>query len=243
MSLAEVQGAFARVCFDTEPREEDLALLYAPRERWLMYRHMVRARLFQMIKNGLPKSAEVVGPARFDAAIGRYLAEHGPRTRFIREIVGELVRFALPIWERDPEVPGHAVDLVRFEDAKWRAASAPIPELALDAFDFERVPEWNPTLEVLEVSHRVDKNPIDPPRLPLPCTLLVFRKPETTNTWAYGVSGTGAALVRAWRSGVSCADGARQVLEGRTPDAKFIDELATVLAELVEQKMILGSRR
>lgn len=240
--IAEVQRAFLRVCFDAEPRDEDLAALHAPRERWLMYRHMVRSRLFEMVHKGLPKTLETMTRAKLDAAIARYLAERGPHTRFIREVVHELVEHALPAWKVDPSLPPHAIDLVRFEDTKWRVASAVFADVACEPFDFEKIPVFNPTLEVVEVIHRVDKTPIT--ALAEPHHILVYRKPESTSTWTYAVHGDGARLVEAWRGGVSCADGSRAVLaaSGRTADPAFVDTLATVLAELVEQKMILGSR-
>jgi hypothetical protein len=242
VSLEEVQRAFARVCFDAEPRDEDFARLHAPRERWLMYRQMVRSRLFDMAQKGLPRTVEAITRPKFNAAVASLLAERGVRSRYLREIVHELVAHAVPSWQADPSLPAYTVDLARFEDARWRVASALFPETACEPFDFERVPVFNPTLEAVEVVHRVDKTPIA--ALAEPHDILVYRKPDATSTWTYAVHGDGALLVRAWRSGLSCADGARKVLAdtGRAADPAFVDTLATVLSELVEQKMILGSR-
>ncbi len=245
-ALAEVQRAFTRVCFDETPREEDLSLLYANRERWLMYRRMVRSRLFAMMRSGLPRTAKLLGKERFDAAVARYLAERAPKTRFIREVVHELVEHALPSWEADESLPPHLGDLVRFEDAKWRALSIDAAPQPSREFDFEAVPSMNPTIIAVPLRHRVDKDAVDPIALDEPHLALVYRKPESARTRCYVLNDIGARLYRAWSSGeLTCAGGARRVLDelGRQPDGRFVDGMAGVLADLIEQKIILGSRR
>ena len=245
--LAEIQRAFTRVCFDREPREEDLALLYADRERWLMYRRMVRERLYGMMRAGLPKTAALLGAKAFDDAASRYLAEEGPRSRYIREVVPALVRHALPRWE--DAAPAHLADLARYEVAKWQAASLEWEVEDARELDFEGVPVFNPSLCVVAVRYRVDKltesDEASPPRLEEPHHALVYRKPASSRVFTYVLNDMGGRLVAAWRNGGSCADGARAVLAElqREPDARFIDGMAGVLADLVEQKILLGSRR
>ncbi|MCZ7681238.1 MAG: putative DNA-binding domain-containing protein [Sandaracinaceae bacterium] len=243
--LADVQAAFTRVCFDEAPREADLALLSDDRQRWLMYRRMVRHRLFEMAAAGLPRTAELLGKERFRAAVAGCLAARGPRTRFIREIVHELVEHALEGWEADPSLPPHLGDLVRYEEAKWRVASAELDLPIAADFDFEAAPVVNPTALALPLWHRVDKDPLSPPRLDELHTAIVYRKPESPRVFTYVLNEVGGLLYAAWTSGQRCADGARDVLAalGREPDARFIDGLAGVLAELVEQKIFLGSAR
>lgn len=244
-SLAEVQRAFTRVCFDEEPRPEDLAVLHGDAERWRMYRSMVRQRLFEMARSGLPGTAELLGADAFDAAVGGYLAAGGPRSRFIRDVVHELVEHALPGWVAAPSLPAHLAELVRYEEAKWRVGHVAIELPAADELDFEKPPVWNPALEIVPLRHRVDKDPIHPAALDQPCSALVYRKPDGPRIFTYVVNDIGGRLVSAWRAGGSCADGARRVLAelGREPDARFIDGMAGVLAELVEQQIVLGSAR
>jgi len=248
-SLAEVQRAFTRICFDIEPPEEDLARLSPPRERWLMYRSMVRSRLFGMCRNGLPRTVETLGRPAFDAAVTRYLAEHGPRSRYIREIVDELLDHALPTWEADASLPPHLCDLARYEATKWRVASVewPATEPTAAELDFEGVPVHNPTVAWTEVRHAVHRKdderdrPLDAPR-----RVLVHRKPDDPKIYALGLTPEGAALYDAWREPErSFADGVKAHLAaaGVAPDAAFVDRMATVLAQLVERQIILGSRR
>ncbi len=243
--LLEVQRALTRVCFDREPRAEDLAALHGEAERWLMYRGMVRRRLLDMARSGLPQTAMLLGADAFEAAVSAYLAEHGPRTRFIREIVHELVEHALPCWSAAPALPAHLPDLVRYEEAKWRVASMPVELPDARELDFEAPPIWNPALAIIPLRYRVDKDPRQPVEVPQPHTALVYRRPGNPRIFTYVVNDIGGRLVAAWRTGASCADGVRAVLGelGREPDAEFIDGMAGVLADLVEQQVVLGSVR
>ena len=245
-ALAEAQRAFARICMAPEPAEEDLAVLHDDPERWLLYRGMVRSRLFSMMRMGLPKSAEVLGDEVFDAAVARYLADRGPQTRFLREVVHELVEHALPSWEADPSLPAHTADLVRYEDLKWRVGALPWElEGEPGELDFEAICVLNPTARVVVVRHRVDKDPERPVALDQPHHAVVYRKPDSGRLFTYVLNDIGGRLLAAWSEEQTCADGARQVLSelDREPDPRFIEGMAGVLAELFEQRVILGSRR
>lgn len=247
-ALDEVQRAFARICFERSPSEEDLALLCDDRERWLMYRQMVRHRLFGMMRLGLPRTAELLGKARFQAAGAAYLAEQPPESRFIRDVVPELLRHALPALRADPTLPPHLPDLARYEAAKWAVASLEWEAADAGELDFEAPAVINPTVRVVPIDHRVDK-PAEAatgfPRLAETHHALVYRKPGSAPVFTYVLNDIGGRLFAAWTKDQSCADGAREVLAelGRTPDARFIDGMAGVLAALVEQSVILGSRR
>ncbi|HBQ11616.1 MAG: DNA-binding domain-containing protein [Sandaracinaceae bacterium] len=242
--LAEIQRAFARMCFDRSPAEADLARLHGDEARWLIYRGMVRSRLFAMMRSGLPRTAELLGDARFDDAVSAYLEAHTPRTRFIREVVHELVTHALPGWEADETLPPHVRDLVRWEDAKWRVGALEEPAVAAVELDFERPAVINPVLETLEVTHRVDRDHLAPETLDEPHLVLVYRKPGATRIFTYVLNDVGARLFRAWSGPRSQADGVRAVLAelGRDkPTQRFLEGMASVLADLVEQKVVLGS--
>lgn len=244
-SLPDVQRAIARICLDATPNKEDLALLHDPQERWLVYRKMVRSRLFAMARSGLPRTAEVLGKKRFDRSVARYLAERGPASRFIRDIVHELSEHALPGWESDESLPPHLGDLVRYEATKWRVATVPwesTPETS-DELDFSGIPVFNPTVHTTTVRYRVDKQnePLEQPHL-----VVVYRKAGDAKIYWYVLDPEGTALFSAWREPErSLADSVKAVLAAsrREPSAGFVDGMAGVLADLVEQTIILGSRR
>ena len=248
-SNADVQRAFQRICLAPVPPADDLAALHAPEERWLLYRRMVRSRLFRMLRNGLPRTSEVLGKERFDAAVVTYLAGGGPKSRFIRDIVHELVDEALPGWEGDPSVPTHLPDLARYEAVKWRVSSVewPVTDETADELDFEGVPVHNPSVRATTLSFRVDRRderqdePLDEPR-----RLLVYRKPGGAKIYSYLLGPLGAELYDAWQEpDRSLADGVRALLAARSeePAPEFVDRMAGVLAGLVEHTIILGSRR
>lgn len=243
-TLVDIERAFTRMCFDVEPRDADLDALHGDRERWLLYRSMVRHRLYQMIRSGLPRTAALLGRARFDDAIARYLAEVGPTSRFIREVVHELLAHAIPRWETDASLPPHLVDLARYEETKWRVASLEEGARAIVELDFERPAVVNATARTVTIRYRVDKAKEEPPvALDEPHLAIVYRRPGSARISTYVLNDIGARLYRAWGAEQSCADGARQVLAelGRAPDQRFIDGMAGVLADLVQEQIILGS--
>lgn len=242
-SLVDIERAFTRMCFDVEPRDADLDALHGDRDRWLLYRSMVRHRLYQMIRSGLPRTAKLLGPARFDDAIARYLAEAGPTSRFIRDVVHELLAHAIPRWETDASLPPHLIDLARYEETKWRVASLEEGARAIVELDFERPAVINATARTVTVRFRVDKPKEVPVALDEPHLAIVYRRPGSARISTYVLNDIGARLYRAWSEDQSCADGARHVLAelDRAPDARFIDGMAGVLAELVQEKIILGS--
>ncbi len=86
--LSEHLGTIQRVCFALEPSDTDLVAL-GDAQRWRMYREMVRARLFKVIRAALPRTSEAVGKELFDEAISRWLAEQGPHTPYYRDVALE----------------------------------------------------------------------------------------------------------------------------------------------------------
>ncbi len=247
--IADVQRAFQRICLAPTPAEADLEALHAPRARWLLYRRMVRSRLYRMLRSGLPRTSEVLGKERFDAAFVRYLAEGGPQSRYIRDIVGELVDRALPSWEADASVPAHLCDLARYEVVKWQVASVewPATDETADELDFEGVPVHNPSVRSTTLSFRVDRrDERTDEALPEPRRLLVYRKPGGSKIYSYLLGPLGGELYDAWQEpDRTFADGVRALLAARStePDSEFIDRMAGVLAGLVDHTIILGSRR
>ena len=245
--LETLERAFLRMCFDETPREADLQTLHGAPERWLMYRSMVRSRLYEMLRLGLPKTAALLGPARFDREASRYLEAHGPRSRFIREIVHELVAFVSPTWSTDASLPPYLLDLARYEATKWRVSSLEWREAPARELDFEAPALINPTVVTLELWHRVDKLKRDgdpaPPRLEQRHLGVVYRRPGSSRISTYVLNDIGGRLFEAWQRPQSQADGVRAVLAdlGRQADAGFVDSMAGVLADLVEHEVILGS--
>ena len=242
--LVAMQRAFRKICFDAEPAPEDLAVLHDEDARWLLYRRMVRSRLVALARQGLPKTAKLIGESELERAMSAYLADGGPRTRFLREVVFELVEHAAEAWRARDDLPEHLMDLARFEAAKWRTSAAVSDSEPATELDFELPPVFNPTTVAVPIQFRVDKDAESPARLEEPHLALTYRKSGDPKVYVYVLNAIGARLFSAWREGGSCADGTRRVLAdlGREPDAKFVDGMAGVLADLVEQEIVVGSR-
>ncbi|AKF10410.1 putative DNA-binding domain-containing protein [Sandaracinus amylolyticus] len=235
MTVADLQRAMQRVCFDAAPSREDLALVGS--ERALLYRELVRSRLRELVSKVLPKTEAALGRARTSALFDAFLAEAPPRSRFFREVIPELVAFALP------RVEGHARDVLLLESTRWELAwragevHGDVVEL-----DLEKIPVAHPTLRVLALGHAVHRDVEPPPAGAF--FVCVHRRPDhvvETRT----LDATSFALVRAWARGDRPAiDGVREVLaaEGRAPDQAFVEKMSALLTALLEAGALLGSR-
>jgi hypothetical protein len=236
MSLVDVERAVARICLVAQPDESDLALL-GERRRWLLYREMVRDRLFSIVGTALPRTKETLG-ADFPRWTARWLAEEPPRTRFFREVVERFCEFVEPRLGEPGTLLG---DLVVFERAVWEVGYAPTEARPVVDFDFERPMVLSSAVRSIVLSHAVHEAA---PYAEGTVRLLVYRKP-TTNTAAWrAVNETTAALFAEWAKGeVAASEGVRRVAAARGIgiDQKFLEGLGTVVAELIEAGVILGS--
>lgn len=240
--LAENQAAFTNVCFAREPSDADLDTLGALRDRWLLYRGMVRLRLERMVESGIPKSVEAMGKARFDDAFVRWLDEVRPGSRYIREIVSEFVAFALPRIESDPP---WLTDLMRYEIARWEVGFVDVA-LPSDAgeFSFEKIAIVNPTVRLLPVAFRVDQKPEEGSYRAEAKTICVFRKPDDrVAAWSLGDRGA-AWLAALMRSDRPVTDTIKDVAKerGEPIDAKYVESLGGTLAKFLENSILLGAR-
>lgn len=233
--------AFARVLFDETPRTEDLDALGASRrDRFLLYRELVRARFRDLVATALPRTTQAIGRARMDALTEARVSAAPPTTRFFREVVHALVAPGDPLLPRD-EHP-HLDDLVRLELAQWRAHwdDPPTPE-ARD-FDFALPPVIAPTLVRLDLGwsvHRADL-PLERGRF----FVAVYRRRDATTETRW-MSEPLAAILDAWIAGGQPAiEGVRTGLArvGREPTPELVEQMSEMLAQLLERGGIFGSR-
>lgn len=246
MSLSEVQRAFLSICFDPVPARADLDMLSGERQRWLVYRDMVRARLRDMAAVGLPRTRKTLGEARFDRAFTRYLAEDPPRSRYIRDVVPHFVCHATRAWEGDAELPAHLPDLARYEAAKWVVADEEEPTAAATEFDFDKPAVFTPAHRLLRLRHAVHRAEDDPRFAePVPIQLLVYRRKDGKRAHTWSCNAVTADLIERWAAGEqTVSEAIRTVAEqrGLVVDQRFLDGLCTVLADFIERGIVLGSR-
>ena len=246
--LEQWQRLVAGVLLGPGPREADLQALGAPK-RWRIYRHMVRHRLLDMVRSGLPRTAQALGEDRFEAWFGRWLAQAPPTTRFIRDVVGEATDHWLPRWAAGeaPRVEPWLPDLCRYEAAVWRCRWALDPEDGdLAPFDFARPPRFSPACELLRLRFPVYRRPTPASGYQeAPAAVLLCRHPETMRVRYHVLPPLEADVTEAWMDEARrpAVETARQVAERHDLgiDRAFAERLGALAARLMEAGALLGS--
>lgn len=242
LDLQAEQAAFARLCFSFEPSEEDLKALGALRDRWLLYRDMVRSRLRRMLNAGIPRTVAALGEAEYGAWFDRWLAERPPGTRYIREIVPEFVAFALPRWGQ----PAWVDDLLRFETARWEVGYLDAPAPSVTDFAFENAPVPNPALRRLRLRHRVHeaKKPGPNGYEKVATCLCVFRRPSTDRIATWVLTERAMDWMDAFCDGEGPTTARIQKVaaaRGETIDPTYVEALGATVADFLENELLLGS--
>jgi hypothetical protein len=141
--------------------EEDGAAMRANLGRLLVYRELVRDTVRNAVLLAVPRSAARLGPL-FDEYLGRFLAERGPRTHFLRDVTTELLDFCEPLWPADPRVPAYVLDLARHEALELGvASSADASRGGTDDVALDSVLLFAPSLRVVRYAHAVHRLPPD----------------------------------------------------------------------------------
>ncbi len=231
--LADRAKAMQRVCFGAEPSEADLELL-GSRERWLVYRDMVRHRLIQVVGVALARTRDAMGEEAFGCAVDEWLSTGGPKTRYLRHVPIELADFAIPIWTSS-DIPWLA-ELAHFEIACWKVRHAP-PEPKPDAeFAFDRTPVLCTAIEVLRLSYPVHLGPTPAQGYePSPTLLCVYRDNDHKAS-TRKLNHLAADLLEAWqRAEETVADSVQRIAaEHRTElSPAFVEKLSALIADFI----------
>jgi hypothetical protein len=239
--MRERAEAMTRVCFAAEPSERDLELLGA-RDRWLLYRSMVRVRLAKVVRSSIPRAREALGEEALKALIDAWLADAPPRTRYFWQVP---LAFGAFVEGRLPESPASLADLLRYELARWRAThvETPAPPAVVD-FAFDRAPALAPSLVLHTFAHPVHLVGSAEREGSKPTRLAIFRDREHRAD-AVALNPTASALVEDWLAGErTMAEGVRAVTEARglKVDQGFIEKLGALIADFLERGLLLGSR-
>lgn len=243
MALIDLQRQVQRLCLGSEAQLQPLPGAARP-DVWLVYRRMVRQRLFGELRVALRRTFQLAGEERMREAFDAQLAEAPPRTRRFYEVPASFAAATLPRWRSDPQLPGELADLLEYEAALWEVGDL---DDRLDAepieFDFERQVQLAPALRLLQLSHRVDRRSTQ--AIARPTRLLVYRRAadKRARTWALNeVAFT--LMQRIAIDGATPAGAIRALAEERSfrVDEVFLDGLCTVLSNFIEAGVILGSR-
>jgi hypothetical protein len=227
---------------------DDVRAAASAPKRLAVYRSLVRNGLSAVVLRMLPRTRARMNAAcagRFDADFGRFVAEVGPRTHYLRDVPAELLSWAEPRWRSDAGVPAYLPDLASFELAHFavsaseaNAASHGNAEVALDRpIAFSRSTRL---LRYAWAVHELDDE--EPTREPASraVELLAYRDRHHAVCWLE-LSPLAALLVERLQAddalGPALASACAAM--GTAPQS-VLPDVARLLADLGERGVILG---
>lgn len=231
--LADHAKAMHRVCFGAEPSEADLELL-GSRERWLVYRDLVRYRLVHVIGVALARTKEAIGKESFGRAVDEWLSTGGPRRRYIRHVPSELADFAIPIWQSS-EAPWVA-DLARHEITAWNVRHAPPAPTPETEFSFDGKPVLSTALEVLRLAYPVHQTPTPAAGYEPDPTLLCVYRDKSHKASTRKLNPLAADLLEAWkRADETVAESVQRVAKAHDTEIgpAFVEKLSAIIADFL----------
>jgi hypothetical protein len=242
MNLHEYQRSFVRASLLREVSSEQLGAV-GDVERVRLYRNMIRGRIEDMARVAFRETLQVVGESAFSACIARALAAAPPTSPLLRDVIAEFAPFARNDSALRSEAPDFLVDLLRFEETKWRLAyqHGHVLHEQVHEFAFERVPFVNPVLCRLELAYAVHEAERKAERT----LLLMYRPPSVDQVRWYAVDAFVFALLeRAAKEAEPFSDSVRHAAEasGRSVDEALVQDLASAVTVALERGVLLGSR-
>jgi hypothetical protein len=245
MKLADYQRAVVRASLALDPSEGEFVML-GDAARFRMYRSMIRSRLEAMAKLAYAGALELAGGKAFGASFARFLAEVGPASPLLRDVIAAFGAFAEDDAILLAEAPAALRDVLAFERAKWCAAyaAAARPTAGEDGvreFDFEGEPVLNPVLHRLALSHAVH----EAGRPAAPTWLLVYRPAELDHVrWYAADRFFFLVLDQAAREREPFAASVRAVAEREalTIDEALVETLASSVTLALTRGVLVGSR-
>jgi hypothetical protein len=215
--------------------------------RLSVYRELVPARLRGVVELAMPRFCARLG-VLFDEYFARYLAERGPRSRYLRDVTTELLDFMELHARNDGRMPPWALDLARHEALDivvGSLAGTPNPT-ALADLDADRGLVFSATARVVRYAfavHRLSADPADrnePERRPT--ALFVYRS-HAHDVRYLELTPLAAAIIERLLAGETL----RNALERGTRDlavpldADVLDGTSRVLAELAQRGAVTGA--
>ena len=240
--LTERAEAMHRVCFDSEPREADLALL-GSRDGWLVYRDLVRTRLVEVIEAAFPRTKGAVGTSSFRQVVEEWLATGGPRTGYFSHVPSELAQLGVPVWQRTA-TPWIAY-LGRYEAARWVVRHAPPDPEPVADFAFDTRPVVATGLAILRLGHRVHETPTPANGYANEPVVLCIHRDSRHRAAAQSLNPLAAHLLEAWQRGEeTVAHSVHRVAaeHGTEIGPIFVDKLSTLITNFLEQGILRGGR-
>ncbi|MCC6216485.1 MAG: putative DNA-binding domain-containing protein [Polyangiaceae bacterium] len=214
------------------------------RARLELYRTLVHGRIRGALEVSIPRTLERLGPGGAAALVGRFLAERGSRSPYLRDVAREVVDFAAAAWAEDSTVPPYVADLARYELVGFDVGAAeddePAPERELAVVDGLR---FQKAVRLLRLDYAVHRLEAEAPGGPARGEhwLLAYRD-AGGSARLLELTAYGAAAIRRLLAGESLADAARGAAADthRSLDDASLAALASLLEELESRGALLG---
>ena len=252
MTFLAYQDELREALFASDPPDAVFAAFGGSAARWKVYRRMVRSRFADSVEHAFERLRAVVGGDRFREIVEQFLAESPPRSHYLRDVPAEFLQF----FERNRDrltrehaLPVYALDLARFEWAELETAysfeetkAAEVGPLVMD-----KVPVLSPAHRLLELAypvHRLGTDGRDEPMQAAPFSLCLYRDPKTHEVAVLELTPVTAILLSSMeRRSAPLTEIVRNAAEevGVKVDVAFVEALSTLLADLIERGVVLGS--
>jgi hypothetical protein len=252
VSFLAYQVELRDALFASDPPDTVFAALGPSPERWKVYRRMVRARFADSVEHGFQRLRSVVGADRFREIVWRFLAQSPPRSHYLRDVPAEFLRFFQQNREglaRDYVLPAHALDLARYEWAELETAYSFEETSAAEVgpLDMNRVPVLSPAHRLIDLAypvHRLGTDGGEETLVAAPFSLCLYRDWKTHEVAVLELTQVTASMLSSMeRRDSTLTEIVRKAAEGvsATVDVAFVEALSTLLADLVERRVLLGS--
>jgi len=183
----------------------------------------------------------------FDDGFVSFLDEAAPQTHFMRDVAGELVRWAEPRWQA-AKVDQAWIELARYEAARFAVESAPDddPKIELAEVSLSLPVVLTRALRIERLQHAVHELPENSDDRSLPraaaTTLLIYRDSEN-EVAAIELAPIFARLLEACASGAALKDALTSAAsaEGVVLDDPLLVRVAQFLADLGERGILRGA--
>lgn len=247
-----MQQDVLRLCVEPTAADDVLARLGDPRI-WNIYRGMVRRRLLSELKIAYRRTADAVGDAVFEAAFEHVMATDPPKARFFHRVPAAFEpsasAFLAAAVEREPSLPPHAVDLLRYEAARWAVSDLDdrVPDAAsVGELNFDGVPVLNPALRLLSLAHAVHREPQADGGYEAGEFFVALHRAaddEPVRAWSLSpVVHSLLAFITMTPASLTVAIQAVTRTHGIALTETFLDGLCGTLAQFHERRLLLGSR-
>ncbi len=225
------------------------ALLEGGLRRLTVYRRLVRTTLRDAVALAIERTVARMG-GTFDEYFDGFLADHGPRTHYLRDVTTEFLDYCAEKWPTDRRVAAYLWDLARHENLQIEISSmppAPRPRGAIDLSLDARL-SFVEAARVVRYDHAVHELSEDPadttPPARRPTALFVYRSPEHDVRYLE-LSPVAAELIerllhRDEALGPAVTAAAAACHAAVTPE--LLEGTARLLADLSERGALLGAR-